>query len=81
MRENEARQEVGLSLFLLTNSEERLDREVTYNDFYLNDVKIEGTRRTEILSTDENGSKTMRTTLNDGKMTYEDGTFRTKRLK
>ena len=53
-------------------------REVSYDDFYLNDVKIEGTRRTEILSTDENGSKTMRTTLNDGKMIYEDGTFKTK---
>ena len=53
-------------------------REVSYDDFYLNGVKIEGTRRTEILSTDENGSKTMRTTLNDGKMIYEDGTFKTK---
>ena len=52
-------------------------REVSYDDFYLNDVKIEGTRRTEILSTDENGSKTMRTTLTDGKMIYEDGTFKT----
>ena len=52
-------------------------REVSYDDFYLNGVKIEGTRRTEILSTDENGSKTMRTTLTDGKMIYEDGTFKT----
>ncbi len=53
-------------------------RQVTYDDFYLNGVKIEGTRRTEILSIDENGSKTMRTTLTDGKMIYEDGTFKTK---
>jgi hypothetical protein len=53
-------------------------RQVTYNDFYLNGVKIEGTKRTEILSVDENGSKTMRSTHTDGKMTYEDGTFRTK---
>ena len=53
-------------------------REVSYDDFYLNGVKIEGTRRTEILSTDENGSKTMRTRLNDGKMIYQDGTFKTK---
>ena len=52
-------------------------REVSYDDFYLNGVKIEGTRRTEILSTDENGSKTMRTTLTDGKMIYDDGTFKT----
>ncbi len=53
-------------------------RQVTYDDFYLNGVKIEGTRRTEIISIDENGSKTMRTTLTDGKMIYEDGTFKTK---
>jgi hypothetical protein len=53
-------------------------RQVTYDDFYLNGVKIEGTRRTEIISIDDNGSKTMRTTMADGKMIYEDGTFRTK---
>lgn len=53
-------------------------RQVTYDDFYLNGVKIEGIRRTEIISIDENGSKTMRTTLTDGKMIYEDGTFKTK---
>ena len=53
-------------------------REVSYDDFYLNGVKIEGTRRTEILSTDENGSKTMLTKLTDGKMIYDDGTFKTK---
>ena len=53
-------------------------RQVTYDDFYLNGVKIEGTRRTEIISIDENGSKTMRTTVTDGKMIYEDGTFKTK---
>jgi len=53
-------------------------RQVTFVDFYLNGVKIEGIRRTEILSVDENGSKTMQTTLTDGKMIYEDGTFKTK---
>lgn len=53
-------------------------RQVTYDDFYLNGVKIEGTRRTEIISIDENGSKTMRTSMIDGKMIYEDGTFKTK---
>ena len=53
-------------------------RQVTYDDFYLNGVKIEGIRRTEIISIDENGSKTMRTTEVDGKMIYEDGTFKTK---
>ena len=53
-------------------------RQVTYDDFYLNGVKIEGTRRTEIISIDENGSKTMRTSMTDGKMIYEDATFKTK---
>lgn len=53
-------------------------RQVTYDDFYLNGVKIEGTRRTEIISIDENGSKTMRTSMTEGKMIYEDGTFKTK---
>ena len=53
-------------------------RQVTYDDFYLNGVKIEGTRRTEIISIDENGSKTTRTYVTDGKMIYEDGTFKTK---
>ena len=53
-------------------------REVTYDDFYINGVKIEGTKRTEIIFIDENGSKTMRSTHTDGKMIYEDGTFKTK---
>lgn len=53
-------------------------RQVSFDDFYLNGVKMEGTRRTEIISIGENGSKTMRTTLTDGKMIYEDGTFKTK---
>ena len=53
-------------------------RQVTFDNFYLNGVKIEGTRRTEIQSIDESGSKTMITTVTDGKMIYEDGTFRTK---
>jgi hypothetical protein len=53
-------------------------RQVTYDDFYLNGVKIEGNRRTEIISIDENGSKTMRTSMTEGKMIYEDGTFKTK---
>tara|TARA_B100000963_G_scaffold58019_1_gene46092 strand:+ start:18063 stop:18986 length:924 start_codon:yes stop_codon:yes gene_type:complete len=53
-------------------------RQVIYDDFYLNGVKIEGTRRTEIISIDENGSKTTRTSVTDGKMIYEDGTFKTK---
>lgn len=61
-----------------TQTEAGSFRQVTYDDFYLNGVKIEGTRRTEIISIDENGSKTMRTSMIDGKMIYEDGTFKTK---
>ena len=53
-------------------------RQVEYSDFYMNDIKIEGTRRTEVISVDENGNKTMKTTLSDGKMIYEDGAFKTK---
>ena len=53
-------------------------RQVEYSDFYMNDIKIEGTRRTEVISIDENGNKTIKTTLSDGKMIYEDGTFKTK---
>ncbi|MBH46383.1 MAG: hypothetical protein CMC93_07190 [Flavobacteriaceae bacterium] len=53
-------------------------RQVTYDNFYLNGVKIEGIRRTEVISVDDNGSKTMRSTVTDGKMIYEDGTFKTK---
>ena len=53
-------------------------RQVTYDDFYINGVKIEGIRRTEIISIDDNGSKTRRSTVSDGKMIYEDGTFKTK---
>jgi hypothetical protein len=53
-------------------------RQVEYSDFYMNEIKIEGTRRTEVLSIDGNGDKTMRTTVTEGKMIYEDGTFKTK---
>lgn len=53
-------------------------RQVEYSDFYMNDVKIEGIRRTEVVSVDENGNKTMKTTVTEGKMIYEDGTFKTK---
>ena len=53
-------------------------RQVEYSDFYMNDVKIEGTRRSEILTIDENGNRTTQTTHSGGKMIYDDGTFSTK---
>ena len=76
------RGQVRSGTMIVTYSETQAEagsfRQVTYNDFYLNGVKIEGTRRTEIISIDESGSKTMRTSMSDGKMIYEDGTFETK---
>lgn len=76
------RGQVRSGTMIVTYSETQAEagsfRQVTYDDFYLNGIKIEGVRRTEIISIDDNGSKTMRTTMTDGKMIYEDGTFRTK---
>ena len=76
------RGQVRSGTMIITYSETQAEagsfRQVTYDDFYLNGIKIEGIRRTEIISIDDNGSKTMRTTMTDGKMIYEDGTFRTK---
>jgi len=53
-------------------------RQVEYSDFYMNDVKIEGTRRSEILTIDVNGNRTTQTAHSGGKMIYDDGTFSTK---
>lgn len=53
-------------------------RQTSFDDFYHNDVKIEGVRRTEISDIDANGNITRLSTLTDGKMIYEDGTFSTK---
>ena len=53
-------------------------RQMEFVDFYMNDVKIEGTRRKEIIAIDSDGNKTTLSTLINGKMIYEDGTFSTK---
>lgn len=53
-------------------------RQTSFDDFYHNGVKIEGVRRTEITAIDANGNITRLSTLSDGKMIYEDGTFSTK---
>lgn len=53
-------------------------RQTTYDDFYMNGVKIEGVKRTEITTLDDLGNKTTLSTLENGKMIYEDGTFSTK---
>ena len=53
-------------------------RQTTFDDFYHNGIKIEGVRRSEITDIDTNGNITRLSTLSDGKMIYEDGTFSTK---
>ena len=53
-------------------------RQTSFDDFYHNGIKIEGVRRTEITAIDANGNITRLSTLSDGKMIYEDGTFSTK---
>ncbi|MGB2305499.1 MAG: hypothetical protein ACPH4I_03260 [Flavobacteriaceae bacterium] len=53
-------------------------RQTEFDDFFMNGVKIEGVRRTEITEIDADGNKTRESTLQNGKMIYEDGTFYTK---
>lgn len=53
-------------------------RQLAFDDFYINDVSIEGERKYEIVDIDENGNKTFRMSFKDGIMTYPDGTFSTK---
>jgi len=76
------RSQLRRGTIVITYSETRNEvgsfRQVEYNDFYMNDVKIEGTRRSEILTIDENGNRTTQTTHSGGKMIYDDGTFSTK---
>lgn len=50
-------------------------RQVNFDNFYLNDVKIEGVRRYEIISIEEGADKTIQMSLENGKMTYPDGSF------
>ena len=76
------RSQLRRGTIVITYSETRNEvgsfRQVEYNDFYMNDVKIEGIRRSEILTIDENGNRTTQTTHSGGKMIYDDGTFSTK---
>ena len=50
-------------------------RQVDFDNFYLNDIKIEGVRRHEIISIEEGVNKTIQMSLENGKMTYLDGSF------
>lgn len=53
-------------------------KQTDFVDFFMNGIKIEGVRLTEITAIDSNGNKTRQSTLQNGKMIYEDGTFSTK---
>ena len=53
-------------------------RQLEFDDFYINDISIEGLRKHEIVDIDENGNKTFHLSFKDGIMTYPDGTFSTK---
>tara|TARA_B100000767_G_scaffold108743_1_gene104152 strand:+ start:2673 stop:3563 length:891 start_codon:yes stop_codon:yes gene_type:complete len=53
-------------------------RQTEFDDFFMNGVKIEGVRRSEITAIDADENKTRKSTLQNGKMIYEDGTFSTK---
>ena len=50
-------------------------RQVDFDNFYLNDVKIEGVRRYEIIGIEEGVDKTIQMSLENGKMTYPDESF------
>ena len=53
-------------------------RQVEFDHYFLNDVQIEGVRRYEVVDLEEGVGKTVQITLENGKMTYPDGSFSTK---
>ena len=53
-------------------------RQVEFDNYFLNDVQIEGVRRYEVVDLEEGVDKTVQMTLENGKMTYPDGSFSTK---
>jgi hypothetical protein len=53
-------------------------RQINFDNFYLNDVKIEGTRRYEIISNEDGIQKTVKMSLENGKMIYPDESFSTR---
>ncbi len=53
-------------------------RQVEFDNYFLNDVQIEGVRRYEITDLEEQVNRTVQMTLENGKMTYPDGSFSTK---
>ncbi len=53
-------------------------RQVEFDNYFLNDVQIEGVRRYEVIGLEEGVDKTIQMTLENGKMTYPDGSFSTR---
>ena len=53
-------------------------RIITFNDFYINGTKIEGTRTITNLGQNEDGHLEVQVTLANGKITFEDGTWATR---
>ena len=50
-------------------------KKIDFDNFHLNDVKIEGIRKYEIIGFEEGVDKTVQMSLENGKMTYPDGSF------
>ncbi len=67
---------------IITYSEEQdtIDawKSVTFEDFFVDSVQVEGVKTHTIIAIDENGNKTTLSTLVGGKMTFPDGTFATR---
>ena len=53
-------------------------RQIDFDNFYLNDTKVEGVRRHEIVNIEESIKKTIQMSLENGKMIYPDESFSTK---
>jgi|TARA_B100000767_G_C19755317_1_gene532704 hypothetical protein len=53
-------------------------RQIDFDNFYLNDIKIEGVRRHEIINIENEVDKTIQISLENGKMIYPDGSLSTR---
>lgn len=53
-------------------------RTVTFEDFYIDSVRIEGTRKVTNITVDANSSPQFRVEVIDGRLTWPDGTFATR---
>lgn len=58
-------------------SQTNATRTMTFDNFYVNDVKVEGTREVKNLGADAAGCRTVGITVTNGKLTFADGTTRT----